>query len=129
MGPSDLLVVVLIADAVQQGMAGDYHSITEGLTLAATIIGWAILIDWLDFKFPRWRLAAAGPLQIISNGELLRQNMRRDKITEDEVMSQLRQHGQDSPRSVAKAFVEGDGHFSVVLRSREPMKPPADRKV
>jgi uncharacterized membrane protein YcaP (DUF421 family) len=129
MGPSDLLVVVLIADAVQQGMAGHYNSITEGLVLAATIIGWAILIDWLDFKFPQWHLAAAGPLQIISNGELLRQNMKRDKITEEEVMSQLRQHGQDSPRSVAKAFVEGDGHFSVILRKGEPMRPPADRKI
>jgi uncharacterized membrane protein YcaP (DUF421 family) len=123
MGPADLLVVVLIADAVQQGMAGGYKSITEALVLAGTIIGWAIVIDWLDFKFPRWHLAAAGPLQIVSNGELLRENMKRDKITEDEVMSQLRQHGQDSPRSVAKAFVEGDGHFSVILRSREPMKP------
>jgi uncharacterized membrane protein YcaP (DUF421 family) len=127
MGPSDLLVVVLIADAVQQGMAGGYKSITEALVLAATIIGWAIVIDWLDFRFPRWRLAAAGPLQIISDGELLRENMKRDKITEEEVMSQLRQHGQDSPRSVAKAFIEGDGHFSVILRRGEPIQPPMHR--
>jgi uncharacterized membrane protein YcaP (DUF421 family) len=128
MGPSDLLVIVLIADAVQQAMAGDYHSITEGIVLAAVIFGWATFIDWLDFKFPQWHLAAAGPLLIISNGELLRQNMKRQQITEDEVLSQLRQHGQDSPRVVDKAYVEGDGHFSVILRSREPLKAPADHQ-
>jgi uncharacterized membrane protein YcaP (DUF421 family) len=50
--------------------------------------------------------------------------MKREQITEDEVMSQLRQHGQDSPEPVAKAFVEGDGHFSVILRSRELVQPP-----
>jgi uncharacterized membrane protein YcaP (DUF421 family) len=43
-------VVVIIADAVQNGMSGDYHSITEALVLAATIFGWATLIDWLDYS-------------------------------------------------------------------------------
>lgn len=128
LGPADLLVVVLIADAVQNGMSGDYKSITEGLLLVAVIFGWATLIDWLDFKFPQWHLAEAGPLKLISNGKLLRQNMKRQQITEEELDAQLRQHGQDSPKSVVSAFVEGDGHFSVILRSREPLQPPADRQ-
>jgi uncharacterized membrane protein YcaP (DUF421 family) len=128
MGASDLLVIVLIADAVQNGMAGDYKSITEALVLAAVIFGWAVFVDWLDFNFPHWHLASAAPLQVIDNGKLLRENMKRQQITEDEVMSQLRQHGQASPQPVASAFVEGDGHFSVILRSREPVKPPANRQ-
>jgi len=129
MGPSDLLVIVLIADAVQQGMAGDYHSITEGVALAATIFAWATFIDWLDFKFPKWHICEAPALQIIANGELLFANMKRQQITEDEVLSQLRQHGQDSPKNVAKAFLEGDGHVSVILKSRKDDKPPNERQL
>ena len=59
---SDILILVLIADAVQNAMAGQYRSITEGLVLAGTIFGWATLIDSLDFRFPRLHPAAAGPL-------------------------------------------------------------------
>lgn len=125
MGPSDLLVVVLIADAVQQAMAGGYKSITEGMVLAAVIFGWATLIDWLDFRFPQWHIAEAGPMKLISNGRLLRHNMKRQKITEEELDAQLRQHGQDSPRDVVCAYLEGDGHMSVILRGREHIKPPA----
>ena len=130
MGPSDILVIVLIADAVQQGMAGDYHSITEALVLAATIFAWATFIDFLDYKFPRWHLAEARPLKIISDGKLLHDNMKRQQITEDEVISQLRLHGQDSPLHVRSAYLEGDGHVSVVLKGREPpQSPPPDRQL
>ena len=127
MGASDVLVIVLIADAVQNGMSDEYKSVTEGLFLAAVIFGWTFFIDWLDHRFPEWQLASAGPLPLIRNGRMLRRNMDREHITEDELMSQLRLHGQDSPDHVAKAFVEGDGHVSVILKSREPLKPVKDR--
>jgi uncharacterized membrane protein YcaP (DUF421 family) len=128
LGPSDILVVVLIADAVQNGMAGEYRSITEGLLLVAVIFGWAFFIDWLDLKFPHWDLAEAPPRKIIANGRLLRKNMEGEGITEDEVMAQLRQHGQESPHSVVSAFIEGDGRFSVILRGHPPEKPAAQGK-
>jgi uncharacterized membrane protein YcaP (DUF421 family) len=125
MGPSDLLVVVLIADAVQNAMAGSYESITEGIVLAMVIFGWATLIDWLDYKLPHLHIAQAGPLPVIINGQLMRKNMQRQQVTEEEVMSQLRQHGQDSPEGVTRAVLEGDGHFSVILRHGKPLKPPS----
>src|SRR6187455_3289711 len=49
---SDLLVVVLIADAAQNGMAGEYKSLTEGAIVVATIFAWNYLLDWLAY---RWR--------------------------------------------------------------------------
>src|SRR3954471_11146332 len=54
---SDILLITLIADAVQNAMASEYRSITEGLTLALTIFFWALALDWLAFRFPfarRW---------------------------------------------------------------------------
>ena len=125
MGPSDLLVIVLIADAVQQAMAGGYESITEGIVLAAVIFGWATLIDFLDYKFPHLHIAEAKPLAVIVNGKLMRENMKRQQITEEEVLAQLRQHGQESPQAVTRAMLEGDGHISVILRNREPVQPAA----
>jgi uncharacterized membrane protein YcaP (DUF421 family) len=121
-------VVVLIADAVQNAMAGGYESVSEGIVLAATIFAWAVVIDWLDYRFPHLNIASAKPLAVIANGQLLRHNMKRQQITEEEVMSQLREHGLDSPRSVVSAFVEGDGHFSVLVRSGTPLKQPERRQ-
>ena len=128
MASSDILVIVLIADAVQNGMSDGYRSVTEGLMLAAVIFGWTVLIDWLDQKFPHWHLASAPAMPVIVNGRFLRKNMARERITEDEVMSQLRMHGQDSVDRVAKACVEGDGHVSVILHSRERVEPVKGRQ-
>jgi uncharacterized membrane protein YcaP (DUF421 family) len=127
MGPSDLLVVVLIADAVQNGMADDYKSVTEGIVLAFTIFGWAVFIDWLDHRFPQWNIAEGRPLLLVSEGQLVRENMRRQKITEEEILAQLRQHGLDSPRNVVSAFLEGDGRISVLTRSQLSRAPPEQR--
>jgi uncharacterized membrane protein YcaP (DUF421 family) len=54
-GPADLLVIVMIADAAQNGLGKDYSSVTEGVTLVLTIVSWEYLIDWLSFRFPALR--------------------------------------------------------------------------
>jgi uncharacterized membrane protein YcaP (DUF421 family) len=63
-GISDLLVVVLIADAVQNAMGSDYKSITEGLILVLTIVCWDMLLNWLDYRVPALRPA---PLPLIKD--------------------------------------------------------------
>lgn len=125
---SDILVLVIIADAVQNAMAGGYESITEGLVLAGVIFAWATFIDWLDFKFPDLHLAEAGPMAVVKNGRLLKRNMAREHITEDEVMAELRRHGLSSPRQVKIAYVEGSGEISVVKRGGGGDETPPDRK-
>lgn len=125
MGAADILVVVLIADAVQNGMSGEYRSVTEGVLLAAVIFGWASLIDWLDYRFPHWHLAEAKEIPLIRNGQLLRRNMARDHITEEEILAQLRMHGIEGTEDVAAAYLEGDGRLSVILRGkRQHLAPP-----
>jgi len=124
MAASDILVIVLIADAVQQGMAGKYESITEALVLAGVIFFWATVLDLVDYHFPQLNLSEPGPVCVVSNGRLLRRNMRRQKVTVEEVMSQVRQHGLQELSEVRVAYIEGDGHFSVVPRHRRSAQAP-----
>src|SRR5881394_3198179 len=60
---ADLLVVVLVADAAQNAMASEYHSITEGIVLVVTIFAWNYILDWLGYRY-RWiyRLLHPAPL-------------------------------------------------------------------
>lgn len=128
LGMTDLLLITLIADASQNAMAGEYRSIPAGIVLVGTIIFWSYAFDWLSYQFPWFnRLIETPPLLLIQEGKLLRRNMRRELVTEDELMSQLREQGLDDASQVKKAFMEPDGHISVVQYKEKQQKRP-DRK-
>lgn len=119
-GLSDLLVVVLIADAAQNAMSAEYESITEGAVLVATIVGWDFLLEWASFKFPATTpFLRPPPLLLIKNGQLQRRNMRRQMIQEEELLSQLREQGVERFEDVRECFLEGNGHISVVKRKEK----------
>lgn len=122
-GIADLLVIVIIADAAQNAMAGEYKSVTEGAVLVATIAFWDYTLDWLGYRFP-WirRLLRAAPLPLIKNGRMLRRNMRQEMITEEELLSQLRQQGIERVSDVKKAYLEGDGRFSIITNESRDNK-------
>jgi uncharacterized membrane protein YcaP (DUF421 family) len=127
---SDLLVVVLIADAAQNGMAGEYTSLTEGAVVVATIFGWNHFLDWLGYRsgFVRWLLNPP-PLLLVTNGQILQRNLRRELITRDDLMEQLREHGVEHVRDVKKCFLESDGTMSVIRNANaEPTRPPEKQK-
>lgn len=115
LGMTDLLLITLIADASQNAMAGEYKSVPDGIILVSTIIFWSYAFDWLSFKF-HWfsRLIEPSPLLLIKDGKLMRRNMRQELVTEDELMSQLREQGLDDLKKVKEAYLESNGQFSVV---------------
>jgi uncharacterized membrane protein YcaP (DUF421 family) len=117
-GISDLLVVVLIADAVQNAMSSEYKSITEGIILVLTIVFWDYFVDWLGYRFPLIeRLVRPAPLLLIKDGQLQPRNMRRELITKEELMGQLREQGIERVEEVKKCYLEGDGQISVIKRN------------
>jgi uncharacterized membrane protein YcaP (DUF421 family) len=130
-GISDLLVVVLIADAAQNAMSKEYKSITEGVILVGTIAFWDYSFDWLGYRFPAiQRLLRPAPLPLVKDGRIQRQNMRREMITKDELMALLREQGIENVEDVKKCCLEGDGQISVIKRdsnddSRKPRKSAA----
>lgn len=116
-GIADILLLVLIADAAQNAMAGEYKSITDGIILISTIIAWNVFIDWLSFVSPAMRaLLEPKELILVRNGRILHRNMRRELISEPELMSKLREEGVDDVKDVKAAYVERDGHISVIRK-------------
>ena len=114
-GIADLLVIVVIADAAQNGMAGDSKSITEALLLISTIVLWDWLFDWLGFKSPFFaRILQPSPLLLIENGKVIKDNLDKEFINEEELMAQLREQGIGSLDSVKTCYLESNGHFSVL---------------
>ena len=127
-GVADLLVVVLIADAAQNGLAGEYRSIVDGLLLVMVILGWTVFLDWASYRYPRLRhLVESKPLPLIRDGQILHANLRREFITRDELLSQLREQGVESVGEVRVACIEGTGRISVLKRDSEDRghRPPS----
>jgi len=117
LGVTDLLLITLLADASQNGMAGEYRSVPEGVALVLTIIFWAYALDWLSFH-SEWvrRLVEPQPLLLVHNGRMLKDNMRRELVTVDELRGQLREQGIDNINEVARATIESNGSVSVIKR-------------
>ena len=126
---SDLLVVVLIADAAQNGMAGEYHSITEGAVIVATIFAWNYVLDWLSYRsrFVYWLLHPPA-LPLVLHGQLQHRNLRSQMITREDLLEQLREQGVEDIRRVKKCFLEGDGRLSVIRTDEERNRQPERRR-
>ena len=118
-GIADLLVIVVIADAAQNGMAGDSKSITEAILLIITIVGWNYVLDFLHDKSDFFRrLLEPKEILLIDNGKLMRRNMQKEMITYDELTSQLRQQGIEKISEVKRCCLESNGHFSIIQKDK-----------
>jgi len=115
LGIADLLVIVVIADAAQNGMAGESKSITEALLLISTIVAWDWIFDYLGFKSPFWkRILEPEPLLLVEDGKIIRKQLEKELMTEDDLLSQLRQQGVEDSSIVKKCYLESNGRFSVL---------------
>lgn len=130
LAPADLLVLVLIADASQNGLAGQYSSLTDGLLLVTTIVAWEYALDAIAFHIPALRpYIERSPLTLIRDGQPLRANLRRELITNDELQGTLREHGVESLSEVRSAILEGNGRVSVCRTDHQQDTSPPRQSV
>ncbi len=123
-GIADLLVIVVIADAAQNGMAGDSKSITEALLLIITIVLWNYFLDFLGDKFDfLQRIIEPAAVMLIKDGKPMRANMKEEMISYDELTSQLRQQGIEKITEVKQCRLESNGHFSVMKKEKSGDEP------
>ena len=115
LGVPDVLFIVLVADASQNAMAGEYRSITDGVVLVGTLVFWNIALDWLAYRSPLVRRFVEAPsLPLIKNGKWIRRNLKRQWITTEEVLSKLRERGIEEIGQVRLATLEPDGELGVL---------------
>jgi uncharacterized membrane protein YcaP (DUF421 family) len=115
LGIADILLLVLIADASQNAMAGGYETVADGFVLVATIAGWNWLVDWGSYRnHVIARLAAPPPLVLVRRGRIQWRNLRREFLTVPELMAHLREQGVDKLADVKIARMEADGAISVI---------------
>jgi len=115
MSTFDLVLLLIIANAVQNAMVGPDTSLAGGLVAAGVLIGWHRVIDW-------WRLRSRGlakllageGIMLIHHGQVLESHCRRAGITRDELLQALREHGVANVGDVMLAVLEPDGSVSVI---------------
>ncbi|HZH35520.1 MAG TPA: YetF domain-containing protein [Pyrinomonadaceae bacterium] len=116
-GMNDMLLIVLVASAATNSLAGDHKSITNGLVVIATVIVWSYVFNVLAFKFSSMhRLFHPEPKIIIKDGELQQENMQKELIAEKELKGKLRRQGMDDFSKVREAYIESDGQISIIER-------------
>lgn len=130
LGVTDLLVIVLAADAASTGLIGESTAVPDGLVVVATILFWSIVIDALAYRSPRFaRIVKARPRTLIDEGEVNRRLMLRELMTMEEIRSQLRLHGVEELSEVHRAYLEPNGMISILRRDGgepdEPARPPS----
>ena len=114
-GIADLLMVVLIADASQNAMASDYRSVLDGLVLVSTIVFWNYFMDWLTFHSTTVEgFTYPKPIPLVRNRKMEKENMTKEFVTKEQLLSILREHGIDDIEKVKAAYLEGSGHVSVI---------------
>jgi uncharacterized membrane protein YcaP (DUF421 family) len=114
--PFDLVVILLVANAVQNAMVGSDTSLQGGLVSAATLLGINAVVARLRLRSAGVRELVEGvPIVLVQHGELVPANLRREGITEDEVLAAVREHGEvGGLHDVESAVLEVDGTVSVV---------------
>ncbi len=118
MSPFDLVVILVISNAVQNAMVGQDTSLTAGILAAFTLlaVNRAVSVLGLRSKILGKRLIGS-PTLLVNDGRFIDENLRREGVTTDEVMMALREHGVDKIEDVETAVLEVDGSISVIPRS------------
>ena len=117
--PFDVLLIVLLGNAVQNALLGQDTSLAGGLLLAATLITLNYTVGWVTTRSRRMeRLIEGEPVLVARDGKLLDSVLRRELITQADFDAAMRQQGCGGIEEVALALLEINGHITIVPRTK-----------
>ena len=115
MQPFDLIMLVMIGDLVQQGVTQNDFSVTGALLVGSTIALLTVAVSYASFRFPSLRPALDGdPVIVVEDGKPIERNLRRNRITLEELAAAARQNGHESIAGVKWAVLETNGRISFI---------------
>lgn len=113
--PFELVVMIVLGDLIQQGVTHNDFSLTGAILAISTFAFLAIMMSWITYLFPKAeKLLDGEPRVIVRDGQLLKENLRRDRITQSEVESEMRLAGIARMTDVAWAILEPQGKISFI---------------
>ena len=113
--PNDMLTLIVIGGIGTDSILGGSTSLDDIVVIIGVVLVWSYGLDQLEFRFPRLRsLLRDSPSLMIDNGRMVRRNMRRELVTEEELMVVLRKEGIADVSDVRSARLKADGEISVV---------------
>jgi uncharacterized membrane protein YcaP (DUF421 family) len=117
MEPFDMILLVVIGDLVQQGVTQSDYSLTGATTVIATIALLTVLTAWLSFRVRRLRpLLEGDPVILVADGRVLERNLRRERMTVEELEAEGRQQQIESLDDVRFAVLETNGKISFATK-------------
>jgi uncharacterized membrane protein YcaP (DUF421 family) len=117
MTPFDLVLVIILGDAVQQGLTQDDYSVTGAVLAVSTIATLQVFTSYLSFRSKQARRVLEGdPVVIVERGEIVRENLKRERMTQDEVAEEMRQQQISSFDEVEWAILESNGSISFIKK-------------
>ncbi len=118
MTPFELIVLVVFGDLIQQGVTHNDFSLTGAILAITTMAFWALALSWVTYRSRRAESFLDGePRVIVRDGEIVKEILRRDRLTRAEILSEMRLAGIGQLQDVAWAILEPRGKMSFIQRS------------
>jgi uncharacterized membrane protein YcaP (DUF421 family) len=115
--PFDLILLIVLGDAVQQGLTQDDYSLTGVVLTVGTFVVLQVSVSWVGYRFPKTRPVLEGdPIIVIQDGEPIERNMKRERLTIDELAEAARLEGIEHLADVKWAVVETTGRISFIQK-------------
>jgi uncharacterized membrane protein YcaP (DUF421 family) len=125
MTPFDLVVILLIANSLQNAMVGPDTSVAGGLASAFTLLAANWILNRLRARIPWLRRVAEGePILLVSGGKVLAEHLRRSGIDLDDLEQAVREHGVATLTEVDTAILEVDGTVSIIPTAGNKLNMP-----
>jgi uncharacterized membrane protein YcaP (DUF421 family) len=116
--PFDLILLIVLGDALQQGLTQDDYSLTGAILVVGTIAVLQVCVSWLSYRFPRTRPILEGePLVIVQDGKVIERNLKRERLTVEEITEAARKQQIAHLAEVRFAVLETDGEISFIKSS------------
>jgi uncharacterized membrane protein YcaP (DUF421 family) len=117
--PFDLILLIVIGDLVQQGVTQSDQSVTGAILAAGTFGVLTVLVSYTSFRFPRLRPVIEGePLVLLEDGKPIERNLRRERITIEELAAAGREQGLAKLDQTQWAVLETGGKISFIPKRR-----------
>ena len=116
--PFDLILLVILGDAVQQGLTQDDYSLTGAFLAVGTIAILQLGTSFVNFHFPRLRPILDGePIVVVQDGKPIDRNLKRERVTVEDLLSAARRQNIAKLDDVAWAVMETSGEITFIKKS------------